>query len=102
MFADREASVNNLQKTGEELLNTTEDEDKKKEIEKDLERVKNLWDTLKDKTDNRKEKLDEALPVSEKFNKDMVDVMKALEELDKKVNSEDNAPSCDPIKIDEQ
>ena len=86
MFADREASVNNLQKTGEELLNTTEDEDKKKEIEKDLERVKNLWDTLKDKTDNRKEKLDEALPVSEKFNKDMVDVMKALEELEKKVS----------------
>ena len=96
MFADREASVNNLQKTGEELLNTTEDEDKKKEIEKDLEKVKNLWDTLKDKTDDRKEKLDEALPVSEKFNKDMVDVMKALEELDKKVNSDGNVPSCDP------
>ena len=102
MFDDREPSVANLNKTGEELLATTEDEDKKEEIKAALQKVNDSFGTMKEKVDDRKKKLDETLVASEKFDKDFKDIQAKIKELQKKVDSEDNVPLADPEKINEQ
>ena len=102
MFADRLPSIENLRKTGEELLSTTEDEEKKKEIQADLEKLNALWSSLKDRVDDRKERLDETLNAAEKFNKSHNNVLQTLQDLDKKINSEENVPSVVKQKVDEQ
>ena len=102
MFDDREPSVENLNKTGEELLATTEDEDKKEEIKADLQKVNDMFGSMKEKVDDRKKNLDEALVASEKFNKNFKDIQNRIKELQKKVDSEDNIPLADSEKINEQ
>ena len=102
MFDDRESSIKNLQKTGEELLATTEDEDKRKEIKEDLQKITSSWDVLKECVDERREKLDETLVAAEKFNVDLDDVLKKLDAVDKNLKSEEHTPSADPKKVDEQ
>uniref|UniRef100_A0A7M5V1J7 Uncharacterized protein n=1 Tax=Clytia hemisphaerica TaxID=252671 RepID=A0A7M5V1J7_9CNID len=102
MFDDREPSVQNLNKTGDELLATTEDEDKKAEIRADLDKVNEMFGDLKGKVDDRAKKLDETLVAAEKFNKDFDDVQAKLDELQKKIDSGENVPSAEPEKVDEQ
>lgn len=102
MFDDREPSVANLNKTGEELLATTEDEDKKEEIKAALQKVNDSFGSMKEKVDDRKKNLDDTLVASEKFNKDFNDIQSKIKELQKKVDSEDNIPLADTEKINEQ
>jgi len=102
MFDDREPSVDNLNKTGEELLATTEDEEKKKEIQEALDKVNEKFGNMKEKVDDRSQKLDETLAASEKFNKDFDEVSGKIDELKKKIESDDNTPSAEPQKVDEQ
>ena len=102
MLDDREPSIANLNKTGEELLATTEDEDKKEEIKAALQKVNDSFGSMKEKVDERKKNLDETLVASEKFNKDFNDIQAKIKELQKKVDSEDNVPLSDPEKINEQ
>lgn len=102
MFDDREPSIANLNKTGEELLTTTEDEDKKKEIKEALDNVNKMWDNLKGKTDDRQKALEDTLAASEKFNKAFDNIKEKINEQKKKVDSDDNVPSTDPVKVDEQ
>lgn len=101
MFADRESSVNNLKKCGEELLKTTEDEPTKQQIEKDLSKVNTLWDTLKHQVDERHARIDETVVVAEKFNDNIKGVGAKLDQIDEKLK-QFNLPSAQVSEVKEQ
>jgi hypothetical protein len=84
------------------LLSTTENETKRGEIENSLETANYLWNSLKDRVDGRKDKLDDTLLAAVKFNLLHDEVSEKLQSLAKEVNSEVNTPSATKEKVEEQ
>ena len=102
MFDERDPSVQSLQKSGKELIKSTPEADKRAEIQEDLDKVTKQWTLLNNFVKLRREKLDEALGVSEKFATECEDAIKKIDELEKKIESEEWIPLEEPNKIEEQ
>ena len=102
MFTDRESSLKHLQKTAEGLLASTEDLDKKQEVEEDLMKVDSIWCLISNRVNKRKDDLEHTLVNAEKFNKSFNELDKILAELDEKISSEKNIPFGDGKKVEEQ
>ena len=102
MFNDRAASINSLQKTGEELMKSKDANGEKNEIEEDLEKVTKLWDSLNSYVTFRMDRMDTALTISTKFNDEYNEATKKVAEVQEAVGNLEWKPDDEPQKINDQ
>ena len=88
MFDDRGPSFNTVQKIGKEIIASQPDEESTAKTKDDLGKVTELWNLLNGEVNNRKEKVEEILPVSQKFIEKVADAQKRVEDVDKMIEED--------------
>ena len=88
MFDDRTQSLNSVQNMGRDILATQPDGDSAAKTRKDLDRVTELWNLLNSSVEERKNKLDSLLPISQSVIAKFDDARKRLNNIDKTLDNE--------------
>ena len=88
MFDDRGPSFNTVQKIGKEIIASQPDEESTAKTKEDLDKVTELWNLLNGEVNNRKDKVEEILPVSQKFVENVADAQKRVEDVDNMIEEE--------------
>eukprot|EP00112_Aurelia_sp_Birch-Aquarium-sp1_P005323 Seg1602.4 transcript_id=Seg1602.4/GoldUCD/mRNA.D3Y31 product="Microtubule-actin cross-linking factor 1 isoforms 1/2/3/5" protein_id=Seg1602.4/GoldUCD/D3Y31 len=88
MFDDRGPSFNTVQKIGKELIASQPDEESTAKTKEDLDKVTELWNLLDSEVNDRKDKVEEILPASQKFVENLAAAQKRVEDVDKMIDEE--------------
>ena len=102
MFEDRAQSFNSVQNIGHEILASQPDGDNATKTKEDLDRVTELWNVLSSSVEERKNKLDNLLPISQSFVAKFDDAEKRLGSIDKTLDDEKWIPLADEDDIRRQ
>ena len=102
MFEDRAQSFNSVQNIGHEILASQPDGDNATKTKEDLDRVTELWSVLSSSVEERKNKLDSLLPISQSFVAKFDDAEKRLNCIDKTLDDEKWIPLADEDDIRKQ
>lgn len=92
MFDDRSQSFNLVQNIGHDILASQPDGDSAAKTREDLDRVTELWNSLSSCVEERKNKLDSLLPISENFVSMLDDAQKRVGDVDKKLDDDKWVP----------
>ena len=88
MFNDRAQSFNSVQKIGHDILASQPDKDSAAKTKEDLDRVTELWTSLNSAVGERKQKLDNVLPISQDFVGKFDEASKQLNAINKSLDDE--------------
>ena len=102
MFDDRGPSFNTVQKIGKEIIASQPDEESTAKTKEDLGKVTELWNLLNGEVNNRKDKVEEILPVSQKFVENVADAQKRVEDVDKMIEEEKWIPCSSENELQQQ
>ena len=102
MFEDRAQSFNSVQNIGHEILASQPEGDNATKTKEDLDRVTELWSVLSSSVEERKNKLDSLLPISQSFVAKFDDAEKRLNCIDKTLDDEKLIPLADEDDIRKQ
>ena len=101
MIVDRAPAVDSLRETGQELLNTA-DEDSRARIEQGLSEVSSLWQQLSDMVESRRKALEDAMKAGVQFDDVYSDGNNRIAALELELQSEELQRMAAPEFIQDQ
>ncbi len=102
MFDDRTSSFASVQEIGHEIIDAQPDAESANKTKLDLEKVTELWNSLFTNVVERKNFMDEALPLSLDFNDKLNSANKLINDLEEKVAAEKWTPHGTKVQIQKQ
>ena len=102
MFDDRAQSLNSVQNIGHDILASQPDADSAAKTKEDLDRVTDLWNSLSSCVEERKNKLDSLLPISESFVSKLDDAQRRVSDIDQALDDDKWIPRASEDYIEKQ